>query len=240
MSRRWVAMTMLAAVGAAGGGGFAWWITESPASLAAEQSDRGADRPGVTEVAAITRSLEERPVIADQQAGDDLVDRHGHQRSAHELDAVVAEEAPATPGRQGDVWVDELPLGPLPDSTPPDADSSQDAVAGYLTAAHTVTADDADIRHRRHHPWLHESAPGRTGGHWTDEPPADGVTRTVEIVELDLHAAAEAGAAWRVTYRLWDGDELHAERTRYVATRQEADGRWLVVAETTELEPVAH
>lgn len=138
-----------------------------------------------------------------------------------------------------DVWVDEPPLGPVPDEQVEPATSRQ-AVVGYLQAAHGVGATDAAIRHRRHLPWLHPSAPARAGGHWTPDPPPPGVTRRVEILDLTRTASADHGAAWRVTYRLWDGETLHAERTRYVATRRVDDGTWRVMTETDQLHPAAH
>lgn len=146
----------------------------------------------------------------------------------------------AAPTELPDVWNDEPPLGPLPEGSTPHAETSRDAVVGYLEAAHTVDAEDAQVRHRRHHPWMHPAAPGRTGGLWTPDPPDADVTRRVEILEMELVASAEHGAAWQATYRLWDGPTLHAERTRHVATRQVDDGRWLVMAETVDLQPVAH
>lgn len=146
----------------------------------------------------------------------------------------------AAPTEFPDVWSEEPPLGPVPEGFTPHAETSRDAVVGYLEAAHTVDAEDAQVRHRRHHPWMHPAAPGRTGGLWTPDPPDAGVTRRVEILEMELVASADHGAAWQATYRLWDGPTLHAQRTRHVATRQVDDGRWLVMAETVDLQPVAH
>lgn len=150
--------------------------------------------------------------------------------------ALAGEPVPATTAAAVEVWAEEPPLGPVPDE-PGHATTSQAAVRGYLEAAHTVTAADAEIRHRRHHPWLHPAAAGRTGGLWTLDPPPDGVTRRVEFVDLDLVASADDGAAWQVTYRLMDGPAQHAERTRYVTARQ-MDRQWFVVAETIDLQPV--
>lgn len=221
MSGLTVPMAALAALGVSAGGLVAW-VTAAPSS----------DADGTTSSAAA-----DRDVTAPPETGREPHDEHGHP--VHDLHLVDPDPAPP-PGRATDVWLDEPPLGPLPTGPPPVAETSEDAVVGYLTAAHTVTSADADLRHRRHHGWLHPAAPGRTGGVWTDDPPPEGITRTVEIVEIDLHAAAEAGAAWRVVYRLWDADVVHAERTRYVATRRGPDGRWLVVTETLDLDPVAH
>jgi hypothetical protein len=210
----------LAVAGAVVGGSIAW-IATSP-----------TDAPPPPEPAHAPAAVS-LPVEADDHTGD--ADAHDDVHT-HDLDDFS--DTPE-PGRQVDVWVDEPPLGPVPDADPQPA-VPEDAVRGYLAAAHTVTADDATIRHRRHHPWLHPDAPGRTGGMWTLDPPDEGVTRNVEVMALEHVVTAEAGTVWQVRYELWDGEERHAERTRYVTTRQVPAGHWLVVAETVELEPIAH
>lgn len=121
------------------------------------------------------------------------------------------------------VWVEEPALGPAPD-TSANAETSEAAVRGY-PAAYTVEASDADIRPQRHHPWLHPAAPGRTGGVWTQDPRSDGVTRRVEVLELELAASTGHGDAW--------------ERTGHVTTRQERR-TWLVFTEIVDLQPVPH
>lgn len=174
----------------------------------------------------------------ERALGTTAPEGHGSTMGRQAARATVTGAPSPTEGK--DVWLDEPPLGPLPEGSTAHATTSQAAVVGYLEAAHTVDAEDAEVRHRRHHPWMHPAAPGRTGGIWTPDPPDAGVTRRVEILEMDLVASAEHGAAWLTTYRLWDGPILHAERTRHVATRQVEDGRWLVMAETVDLQPVAH
>lgn len=189
---------------------------------------------GVTACAAVPPGSTERGGV-----GATAPEIHGSASQSSVAPTTTTTDG-SSPMALPDVWVDEPPLGPLPSGTPPRAETSRDAVAGYLVAAHTVTAEDAQHRHRRHHPWMHPEAPARTGGLWTPDPPDAGVTRRVEILRMDLIASAEQGAAWEAAYRLWDGSTLHAERTRHVATRQVDDGRWLVTTETVDLEPVAH
>ncbi|WP_052668046.1 hypothetical protein [Nitriliruptor alkaliphilus] len=218
MSGPSVPLAILTAIGVSAGGLVAW-IAVAPAAPEHVEAvvDEDHDDARVSTVTGPER-------------------HHDHDHGPHDLHG----DEDATTGRGHDVWLDEPPLGPLPRRPSAIIATSEAAVVGYLEAAYRITADDADIRHRRHHGWLHPDAPGRTGGIWTDDPPPDGVQRTVEFVTLELHGASDTGAAWRVVFRLWDGDDLHAERTRYVTSRLGPDDGWLVLTETVDLDPVAH
>lgn len=156
--------------------------------------------------------------------------------------SVAASPTPtASPAPEREVWVDELPLGPVPTGDVAVPADPATVTQAYVRAVYEVTLEDATIRHRRHLPWLHPDAPARTGGVWTWDPPPAGVSRQVDVVSQQLYAGVtDEGQIRKVTFDLVDDGRLHDTRTVWVTLRRH-DTVWLVMTETTAPpEPIAH
>jgi hypothetical protein len=125
------------------------------------------------------------------------------------------------------------PAGPGVDLTDPEA-----VARAYLAAAHSVTPADTGRTHRRAAGYAApDTAPGAVGEVVLDPPPP-GALRTAAVTALELMAVdhddvrrgyrAEVGTATGPP-----GGEVVVELvTRYVVLARQADGRWLVAADS--------
>ncbi|MBL8924715.1 MAG: hypothetical protein JNM77_00545 [Pseudonocardia sp.] len=134
--------------------------------------------------------------------------------------------------------------GPGPPPADPAVDFTDPQVVArtYLAAARSATPDDRDLTRLRAAAYAAPRSPTASVGVVVLDPPPPGQVRTAGVTALDLVAAAEDDGrrGYRATVAIAtgppDGAASTTVTTAYVVLARQPDGRWLVVADASELD----
>ena len=154
------------------------------------------------------------------------------------LDGPARRALDALPIRRGS---GSLPADPAVDLTDPEA-----VARAYLVAAGSVVAADTGRTHLRAAAYAAPGSPPATVGTVVLNPPPAGQTRTAVVTAIELVAVNRSNLrrgylAWIRTVTGSPGAlAVVDDATAYVVLARQPDGRWLVVADTSELPDGGH
>lgn len=128
-------------------------------------------------------------------------------------------------------------------SAPPGLDFAEpaDVARAYLVAAYSLRAEDRGTTNRRVLPFLAPNNPDNPRGLVVVDAPPPGQVTTARVDRLRVSARRADGTviAFRAEVSLRDGAPTAdpERRSTYVVLGRQDDGRWLVVRETSRLQP---
>ncbi|WP_147263917.1 hypothetical protein [Prauserella sp. PE36] len=111
----------------------------------------------------------------------------------------------------------------------------------YLVAAHTLRDTDRGTTNRRVLPYLAPDNPANPRGLVVIDPPPAGQTTTATVEQLRVVGSDQARQ--RIAYEArWSGSTGRSDpridrRATFVVLARQPDGRWLVIQESTRLQP---
>ena len=145
------------------------------------------------------------------------------------LDGTDRRELDAAPVRRGTA---PTPVDPAVDLTDPQA-----VLRAYLGAARATSADDRGRTHLRAAAYAEPGSTPAAVGVLVLDPPPPGEVRTAAVTGLELVATDEADErrGYRATVTTSSGPGPGIVSTAYVVLAQQADGRWLVAADSAVL-----
>jgi hypothetical protein len=146
--------------------------------------------------------------------------------------------------------LDALPIrrgsGPLPADPAIDLTDPEAVARAYLVAAGSVVAADAGRTHLRAAAYAAPGSPPATVGTVVLDPPPAGQTRAAVVTALELVAVNRStlrrGYLASISTATGSPGALTVidDATAYVVLARQPDGRWLVVADTSDLPDGGH